>query len=96
MNDQRLQACQLETGLFASELQLHSLKKPIFSNEILTALSMQGFQSVGCIFVEQLKFCEILHKLSEHMVLKKQQNDLKLGNVIVVFFFFGGIPLSVY
>ena len=95
MNDQRLQACLLETGLFPSELQLHSLKKPIFSNEILTALSMQGFQSVGCIFVEQLKFREILHKLSEYMVLKKQQNDLKLGNVIEVFFF-GGIPLSVY
>ena len=50
MNHLRLQACLLESGLFPSEVQLHSLINPIFSNGILSALSMQGFQSASCIF----------------------------------------------
>ena len=56
---------------------------------------MQSFQSASCIFVEQLKFCGISHKLGEYIVLEKHEIDLKLGNVKLVFLF-GGIPLAVY
>ena len=56
---------------------------------------MQSFQSASCIFVKQLKFSAISHELGEHIVLEKHENDLKLGNVKLVFLF-GGIPHAVY
>ena len=95
MNHHRLQACLLECGLFPSEVQLHSLINPIFSNDILSALSMQGFQSASCIFAEKLKFCGISHEVGEHIVLEKQENDLQLGNVKVLFLHVG-IPYAIY
>ena len=94
MNHLRLQACLLESGLFPSEVQLHSLINPIF-NGILSALSMQGFQSASCIFAEKLKFCGILHEVGVHIVLEKQENDLQLRNVKVLFLH-GGIPHAIY
>ena len=56
---------------------------------------MQCFQSVSCIFVEQLKFCRILHKLGKYVALEKQENDLILGNVKLLFLF-GEISHAVY
>ena len=95
MNHQRLQACLLESGLFPSEVQLHSLINPIFSNDILSVLSMQGFQSASCIFAEKLKFRGISHEVGEHIVLEKQKNDLQLGKVKVLFLH-GEIPYAIY
>ena len=95
MNHQRLQACLLESGLFPSEVQLHLLINPIFSNDILSALSMQGFQSASCIFAEKLKFCGISHEVGERIVLEKQENDLQLGNAKVLFLH-GGISYAIY
>ena len=95
INHPRLQACLLKSVFFPLKVHLHSLTNHNFSNDILTALPMQGFQSASCIFVEQPKFCWISHKLGEHVVLEKHENDLKLGNVKLLFLF-GGIPHAVY
>ena len=53
---------------------------------------MQGFDNSSCVFVESLKFRGILHTLHEHILVKKKNNDLKLGNVKVLF---GGRPHAV-
>ena len=95
MNHQRLQACLLEFGIFPAEVQLQSLQNPNFADGILNVLEMQGVDKLSCVFVESFKFRGILHQLHEHLVLEKQGNDLKLGNVKVLFLF-DRAPYAVY